>query len=90
MSDRDGDWTSTCWDTAGTLHNLTAASAAHEYFPSFTFDGEQISLFSITSGECPGACQRDGTGFETQRMLDAMLDRAGRRADDWDPLEPRW
>lgn len=87
MSDRDGDWDIYRLNAAGELHNLTAASDAHEYFPSFTFDGEQVSLFSTADGSVgPARVNVDGTGFETQDMLDAMLTVLAEGQTDWDPV----
>jgi Tol biopolymer transport system component len=87
MSDRDGDWDIYRLDTAGVLRNLTADSAAHEYFPSFTFDGEQISLFSTATGAItPARVRVDGTGFETQDLVHAMLTVLAEGETDWDPV----
>ncbi len=87
MSDRDGDWDIYRLDTAGALHNLTADSAAHEYFPSFTFDGEQISLFSTATGAItPARVRVDGTDFETQDLFHAMMTILAEGQTDWDPV----
>jgi TolB protein len=87
MSDRGGDWDLYRLDRDGVLHHLTADSAAHEYFPSFTFDGEQISLFSTATGAIsPARVRVDGTGFETQDLFDAMLTVLAEGQTDWGPV----
>lgn len=87
MSDRDGDWDIYLLDTiSGDVQNLTAESDAHEYFPTFTFDGEQVSLFSTATGPISAArVNVDGTGFETQSLLDAMVTVLAEGQTDWDP-----
>jgi hypothetical protein len=51
MSDRDGDWDLYMLDKEGNLINITKASDADEYYPSFTFNGDQLSLFSNEPGD---------------------------------------
>lgn len=86
MSDRDGDWDIYLLDKEGQLHNLTDKSSGHEYYPYFTFDGQQINLFSTADGEVtPARVNADGTNFETQNMLQALLSVVKEGDTDWDP-----
>jgi Tol biopolymer transport system component len=86
MSDRDGDWDIYLLDQSGDLHNLTAASDGHEYYPGFTFDGDRISLFSTASGEVSAALvNADGTGFKTLSIIQAIVNVVAEGNFDWDP-----
>jgi Tol biopolymer transport system component len=86
MSDRDGDWDLYLLDKDDQLHNLTDESGGHEYFPGFTFDGEQISMYSTATGDVtPARVDTDGTNFKTQSMIEAILDVVAQGKTDWDP-----
>jgi len=87
MSDRDGDWDIYRLDAVGELHNLTTESDGHDYYPFFTFDGEHIGMFSATnSGVTPARVDVNGSGYETQRVFDAMLTVLADGQTDWDPV----
>jgi TolB protein len=86
MSDRDGDWDIYLLDKEGQLHNLTDESGGHEYYPTFTFDGQQISLFSTADGDVtPARVNTDGTNFKTQSLIEAILAVVAEGNTDWDP-----
>jgi len=86
MSDRDGDWDIYLLDKEGQLHNLTDESSEHEYYPTFTFDGQQISLFSTAAGDVtPARVNTDGTDFKTQSMIEAIVSVVTEGNTDWDP-----
>ncbi|MBI5958437.1 MAG: PD40 domain-containing protein [Chloroflexi bacterium] len=86
MSDRDGDWDLYLLDKEGELHNLTAESDAHEYYPGFTFDGEQISMFSTATGDVtPARVNTDGSNFKTQSMIESIMSVLTEGNTDWDP-----
>jgi TolB protein len=85
-SDQDGDWDIYLLDKEGELHNLTQESSGHEYCPYFTFNGQQINMFSTATGDVtPARVNTDGTGFETQNMVQAILAVVRDGNTDWDP-----
>lgn len=88
MSDRDGDWDIFLLDKEGELHNLTADSAGDEYYPNFTFNGEQVSLFSNVTGDItPARVNVDGTDFKTQTNMIAVFQEILASGNtDWDPV----
>lgn len=87
MSDRDGDWDLYMLDKEGELINVTADSDADEYYPSFTFNGDQLSLFSNQTGDVtPARVNTDGTGFKTQSVIEAMVAVISEGNFDWDPV----
>jgi Tol biopolymer transport system component len=87
MSDRDGDWDLYMLDKEGVLHNLTEASDADEYYPSFTFTGEQLSLFTNQPGDVsPARVNPDGSGFKAQSVIEAMMSVLAEGNVDWDPV----
>ncbi|MBI5958269.1 MAG: PD40 domain-containing protein [Chloroflexi bacterium] len=87
MSDRDGDWDIYLLDGHGDLHNLTDASSAHEYFPGFSFDGDQIRMYSTASGELTTArVNVDGSDFKALTLQEAALDVLSGGRIDFDPV----
>jgi TolB protein len=86
MSDRDGEWDIYLLDKDGQLHNLTEESAGYDYYPTFTFDAQQVSLFSTASGDVTAArVNVDGTDFKTQSLLQAIVAVVAEGRTDWDP-----
>ena len=49
MSNREGNWDIFCLDASGALSNLTQ-SAAHDFFPAFSFDGGAMLYVSTSEG----------------------------------------
>ena len=87
MSDRDGDWDVYLWDARGDLHNLTDTSRAHEYFPGFSFDGDQIRMYSTALGEVTTArVNADGSDFKALTLQEAALDVLSGGNFDFDPV----
>jgi TolB protein len=87
MSDRDGNWDYFMLDKDGNLHNLTDESDAHEYFPNFTFTGDQLSGYSTDSGSMsPMRVNSDGSGFKVQSVMEAMMAVLQEGNTDWDPV----
>ncbi|MBN1563229.1 MAG: PD40 domain-containing protein [Anaerolineae bacterium] len=87
MSDRDGNWDLYMQNKEGELINITAASEADEYYPNFTFNGDQLSLYSNAPGAIsPARVNPDGTGFKAQTVIEAMLDVIKEGNLDWDPV----
>lgn len=86
MSDRDGNWNIYLLDKAGDLHNLTAASDAHEFFANFTFGGDVVNLYSTEPGEInPATVKADGSDFKAMNFMVAMMAALQDGLTDWDP-----
>ena len=87
MSDRDGDWDFYMQDKEGNITNVTAESDADEYFPSFTFNGQQLGLFTNELGDISSArVNSDGSEFKVQSLLEAMMSVLAEGNVDWDPV----
>ncbi len=86
MSDRTGNWDIFLLDKNEKLVNLTAASAAHEFFANFTFGGDVLNLYSTDSGEInPATVNADGTDFKSMNFVVASMTAVQRGLIDWDP-----
>jgi Tol biopolymer transport system component len=86
ISDKDGTWDIFLLDGDGNLKNLTSASSGHDYFYSYTFEGDKLYLYSTDSGAItPALVMADGTGFETQTFLEAGMKTIQSGQVDMDP-----
>ncbi|MBN1564911.1 MAG: PD40 domain-containing protein [Anaerolineae bacterium] len=87
MSDRDGDWDLYLLDQQGDLHNLTAGSEAHDYYPGFSFNGNRIGFFSAApDGVNPALVNADGTDFKTLNIIQAVVYLLIEGNLDWSPV----
>ena len=88
ISDRDGTWDIFTLDPDGTLTNLTAdddGQAAHDYFPSYSLNGEQLNFFSTRTGELsPTEMKADGSETRTLDILTAVMSVVQKQLFDWD------
>jgi TolB protein len=86
MSDQAGNWDIFLLDKDGNLHNLTEASAAHEFFANFTFGGDVLNLYSTDSGDItPATVNADGTDFKAMNFIVASMTALQQGLVDWDP-----
>lgn len=86
-SDMDGSWDIVTLSPDGVLKNLTQEGDGHEYFPSYSFDGEMINLITSRSGNEMGPAQvrPDGSDFRVLDLLSAIMAVAQERRFQWDP-----
>jgi TolB protein len=83
-----GSWDIYILEPSGELRNLTNDDVQyHDYFPSFSLDGERINFISNRGEDVMGPSQvnPDGTGLRSLTILGAVLTLFGEGRLDWDP-----
>lgn len=86
--DAAGSWDIYILEVSGDLRNLTDDDAQyHDYFPSFSLDGQRINFIANRGEDVMGPSQvnPDGTGLRSLTILGAVLTLFGEGRLDWDP-----
>lgn len=82
-----GDWDIVVM-TDGVLNNLTLEGNAHDYFASWSLDGQQINFLSNRLNVAdlnPTQVQADGQSLRSLNVVQAILTLAREGRFDWDP-----
>jgi Tol biopolymer transport system component len=86
--DSAGSWDIFIADAQGNFTNLTGDDVQyHDYFASFSIDGENINFISNRGGAILGPSQvkPDGTELRSLSIVQAIITLAGEGLFDWDP-----